>query len=306
MPPGFFDIVLDTERKRLFASYGGDGVVRVLDLDDGDITTVTTGHRAEHMHFDAARDEVVIALPTQAHSAYWFDDQEGYVAAIDANTLSDPDPIWIPLDPWQIVADGLGHAIVAGASGQWTNMLSVNLESEWTQSAYGPREGTNIRIHPSRDRIYGADNGLSPSDIERYDLTAEGVVTSAYDSPYHGDYPMCGDLRIHPAGNTIYTACGHIFLASNSRSSDMTYVANMGISWIDLGFDSTGRYALVLGSNARALYVYDTDTLTPGSAIDLEPADRILVGDDYFVLTRQTARGAVPYTDVELVRMTFD
>ena len=307
LPPGFFDVVLDPERKRLFASYGGDGIVQVLDLDDGDITTVTTGHRAEHMHFDAERDEVVIALPVQAHSAYWWnEDQEGYVAAIDANTLADPEPIWIPLDPWQIVADGRGHAVVSGGSGQWTNMLSVNLETEWTQSVYGPYHQTKIRIHPARDRIYGADTALSPSDIERYNLSAEGVVSTAYDSVYHGDYPMCGDLRIHPSGSTIYTPCGHIFLSSNSQSSDMTHVASMGVSWTDLGFDATGRYALILAASARALYIYDTETLSPGSAIDVDPADRILVGEDYFVLLRQATRGAIPFTDVELVRLTFE
>jgi hypothetical protein len=306
LPPGFFALALDHERNRLFASYGGDGVVRVLDLDDGDVTTVTTGHIAEHLHFDPVRDEVLVSLATQSHSAYWWDEeQEGYVAAIDALTLADPDPIWIPMDPWQIVADGRGHAVVSGGSGQWTSMMSIDLETEWTQQVSGPYHGANIRIHPARDRLYAADTGLSPSDIERYNLSADGQVTAAYDSPYHGDYPMCGDLRIHPSGTTIYTKCGHIFLASNSQSTDMTYVANMGIGWLDLGFDTTGRYALVLGSDARALYLYDTETLSPGSAIDVDPADRLLVGSDYVVLTRQAARGAVPYTDVELLRLDY-
>ncbi|HYO97824.1 MAG TPA: hypothetical protein VER33_25130 [Polyangiaceae bacterium] len=304
LPPGPFEVVLDSERGRVFASYGGDGVVRVLNLDDGEVALVTTGHRAEHMFFDEARDEVLVSLPVQNHSAYLFDEsQEGYVGAINAITLADPDPIWIPIDPWQILGDGRGHAIVSGASGQWTSMMSVDLETGWYQATRGPYHGTNIRLHPARDRFYGANNGLSPSDIERYDVSAEGVITSSYDSPYHGDYAMCGDLRIHPSGNTIYTPCGNIFLASNSQSTDMTFVADMGLSWIDLGFDSSGRYALVLTANARALYVYDTETLSPGTALPVQAADRILVGSDYIVLIRQAVRGVVPFTDVELLRL---
>lgn len=304
LPPGPYDVVLDTDRNRLFASYGGDGLVRVLDLDDGAVTPIRTGHSAQHMYFDPVRDEVVIALATAAHSPYWFSEtQDGYVAAIDALTLVAPTPIWIPLDPWQIVADGRGHAVASGGSGQWTHMISVDLETSWYALTYGPYDGTSIRIHPSRDRIYGADTGLSPSDIERYDLSQDGNVVSAYDSPYHGDYPMCGDLRIHPSGTTIYTPCGHIFLASNTRSADMTWVANMGMSWIDLGFESTGRYAFVLSANARALYVYDTETLSPGGALPVAPADRLLVGSDYLVLVRQANHGAVPYTDVEVLRL---
>jgi hypothetical protein len=245
---------------------------------------------------------MLVSLPIQSHSSYlWTEDQEGYLAAIDAVTLADPVPIWFPLDPWQLVGDGRGHAIVMGASGQWTDLASVDLETGWYALVYGPREGTKIRLHPARDRIYGADNGLSPSDIERYNLSNDGVVTIGGDSPYHGDYPMCGDLRIHPGGDTIYTRCGHIFLASNSSSSDMTWVADMGLGWNDLAFDASGRYALLLTSSAKALYVYDTETLAPATTVSADPADRLFTGPDYVVLVRQATKGAVPYTDVEVL-----
>jgi hypothetical protein len=307
LPPGPFDVVLDSERNRVFASYGGDGVVRALDLDEGGVTTVPTGYRAEFLHFDHVRDEVLVSLPVQSHSSYlWTEDQEGYVAAIDATTLADPTPIWLALDPWQLVGDGHGHAIVMGASGQWTDVASVDLATGWYTLVSGPREGTNIRLHPARDRIYGADNGLSPSDIERYNVSTEGVVTNAGDSPYHGDYPMCGDLRIHPSGDTIYTRCGHIFLASNSSSSDMTWVADMGLSWNDLAFDASGRYALVLSAAAKSLYVYDTETLTPATTFSADPADRLFTGPGYLVLVRQATEGAVPYTDVEVLSLELD
>ncbi|WP_437752265.1 hypothetical protein [Sorangium sp. So ce1389] len=299
--PGYFDVVLDTERDRVFLSYGGDGRVNVVDLVSGAMTPVTTGWRAEFMHFDPILDQVIVSLPTRDHSAYWWDeDQEGHVAAIDAVTLAAPTPIWIPLDPWQVVSDGTGHVHVAGGSGQWTSVASVDLATGWYSLAGTIRQNTNIELHPSRDRFYGADNGLSPSDIERWDIVGE-AAQPAYDSPYHGDYPMCGDLRIHPAGTTIYTRCGHVFLASNTRPSDMTWVADMGLSWDDLVFGPGGDRAYVLSGSAPVLHVYDTVTLEPAATHAMgEPAQRILAGPEYLVLFRNILGGS-PHTEIEVI-----
>ncbi|WP_162596619.1 hypothetical protein [Thiofilum flexile] len=61
-----------------------------------------------------------------------------------------------------------------------------------------------------------------PSDIEKYDIKA-GTVTKLYDSPYHGDYEMCGNLWFSEDGRRIFTACGNVFRASDIQSQDMTY-----------------------------------------------------------------------------------
>jgi hypothetical protein len=300
--PGYFDAVLDTERDQLFLSAGGDGVVRVVDLADGTTKTVTTGHNAEFMHFDPALDQVVISLPTAEHSSYWWvEDQEGYVAAIDATTLADPTPVWVPLDPWRLVADGTGVAHAASGSGQWTSAVSVDLGTGvWSLTSASIRENTHIYLHPDLERIYGADTGLSPSDIERWNI-AGGAVQPAYDSPYHGDYEMCGDLRLHPDGNTIYTPCGHVFLASNVAASDMTWLGDLGLEWADLAFHPSGSSAYLLVEGAPAIYEYDTATLAPLATHPISaPAERVLTGSDYLVLVRSLG-GGNPQTQVEVI-----
>ena len=136
--PGYFDAVLDTERHQVFLSYGGSGVVHVIGLVGGSDKVVKTGWKAEFMHFDSILDQVVISLPSGTHSSYWWDeDQEGYVGAISAISLADPTPIWIPLDPWQIVSDGTGTVYAAGASGQWTSAIAVNLQTGWSALSGG-------------------------------------------------------------------------------------------------------------------------------------------------------------------------
>jgi hypothetical protein len=295
---GLFDAVLDWERHRVFLSFGNDRI-EVVDLVAGATDTVTIAHRAEHMFFEPRRDEVLVSLATREHSPYWFDDeQEGYVAAISADTLEAGTPAWMPLDPWDLVADGRGRAYVMGASGQWTQIATVDIDTGVYRLAGGPREGTNIEIHPDRNHIYGADNGLSPSDIERYELGATAM--SAYDSPYHGDYPMCGDLRIAPSGDIIHTACGHVFLATNVRATDMTWTGTLDAGWNDLVFHPAGHRALVL-REGPVLYVYDSETLAAVGSVPLAAmATRLLAGRDYFVLITPLAGGA-PGTEVRVM-----
>ncbi|MEO0602547.1 MAG: PKD domain-containing protein, partial [Myxococcota bacterium] len=76
--------------------------------------------------------------------------------------------------------------------------------------------------HPTQEAIYGADNGLSPSDIEKYDISG-GTAAVMYDSPYHGDFAMCGDLWFTNGGERIVTRCGNVFRATADQNTDMNY-----------------------------------------------------------------------------------
>lgn len=87
-------------------------------------------------------------------------------------------------------------------------------------------EGQKIKLHPNLKSTYLADNGLSPSDIEKINIQTI-PPSSPTDSPYHGDYSMCGDLWISNDGNRIYTACGNTFRSSDTESQDMIYTGRL-------------------------------------------------------------------------------
>jgi hypothetical protein len=70
--------------------------------------------------------------------------------------------------------------------------------------------------------LYAISAGVSPVDIQRYDIST-GPVTASEDSAYHGDYPMCGDIWISRDGLRILTGCGTAFRASPGSDDDMTY-----------------------------------------------------------------------------------
>ncbi len=306
--PGYFDVVWDTERDRVFLSGGGDGVVRALDTKSGKWTSISVGYHAEHMYFDPTLDQIVVSLAAKDHSPYWWVEEEyGYIGVIDAVSLTAATPIPVSFDPWQIAADGNGYAYVSGGSGQWSHVMAVNLATGASAlSGYSVFNQEAIQMHPDKTHVYGATI-LAPSDIERFDFGG-GTVDKAYGSPYHGDYPMCGDLRIHPAGTTIYTKCGHVFLATNNAASDMTWTGNIGIVWRDLAFRPDGKIAYVIPDKASSkaeyeavVHAVDTDTLKTVATYKLAaPAERVLASDTGLVLVRGTL-GGNPKTEVEVV-----
>jgi hypothetical protein len=82
--------------------------------------------------------------------------------------------------------------------------------------------GGVAKLHPDGTKMYGANRGVSPSDIERYSIT-DGVADVAYESPYHGEYAMCGDVWISEDGARLFTGCGNVFRSSDDMAQDMTY-----------------------------------------------------------------------------------
>ena len=61
---------------------------------------------------------------------------------------------------------------------QWEYVRCINLnistDNEANSTGGSMYAGTKGRLHPSGKFIYGADNGLSPSDIEKYDIQIKG------------------------------------------------------------------------------------------------------------------------------------
>lgn len=160
---------------------------------------------------------------------------DALITVIDLTTLNDPlgahkQLLNVTTDVLDVVLGGNGYVYAFPRHDQWEEIHTVHIATNVEQLGSGfIYAGTVGKLHPSGTRMYGADNGLSPSDIERYNITS-GKAVYVYDSPYHGDYAMCGDLWMHETGLQIYTACGNVFRASDVRAQDMTYAGRLPLS----------------------------------------------------------------------------
>jgi hypothetical protein len=54
--------------------------------------------------------------------------------------------------------------------------------------------------------------------------------TPLQDSPYHGDYPMCGGVWSSVDGKRLYTACGNTFTSSADASLDLRYAGALALT----------------------------------------------------------------------------
>ena len=207
--------------------------------------------------------EMPVALPTNATAVSVAPDgttaavaHDGWISHVDLNLRSVINTWAVAANLGDIVIDGQGYAYGFPETGQWVRALIVDLATGVTQESTGNsvRHGTRARLHPSGSAIYGANNGLSPSDIERYSIGG-GTANLDYDSPYHGDFPFCGDLWFDSAGDSMLTRCRVIVRTTDDPASDMTYVMQLDNQ------TSTIKHA---GANAfeNAWFVIDGTTST--------------------------------------------
>jgi len=130
-----------------------------------------------------------------------------------------------------VVLDGSGRIFgFDGGPATWMPVhwvdVAVGTDMSSTDKLYG--NGFPM-LHPAGDRIYTANRGVSPSDIVRVSLDGSGVA-AVKDSPYHGEYEMCGQVWPASSGNRLYTACGNVFGTSSDVSLDMRYAGSFPLS----------------------------------------------------------------------------
>jgi hypothetical protein len=174
-------------------------------------------------------------------------------------------------------------AYVFPKENQWTNIRCINMNLSTDNETYSTGgsiyAGTKGRLHPSGKYIYGADNGLSPSDIEKYDIQ-NGVANMLYDSPYHGDYPMNGNLWFSEDGNRIFTRGKTVLKTSEIKSTDMLYNGTLNtdsnIEWLE---HSTEKNTLFVIKNtgdvwtltrSPYIYTYNSTNLSFKNKLELE------------------------------------
>lgn len=196
---------------------------------------------------------------------------DAWVSYVDLSTLQVVAELPVSVTAVDIVLAGNGFVYVLPREDQWARIHTINLGTGEETLSGGNQiyAGTLAKLHPTQQALYGADNGLSPSDIEKYDISGGNAVVS-YDSPYHGDYDVCGDLWITESGDRIYTRCGNTFRADPVRAQDMIYAGSVGdaLLWVD-HTSVTNVAAMIPGSTDTELRFIDNEFLTDLRVADL-------------------------------------
>jgi len=235
LPGEVTDAVFDPVRPYVYLSSRSSRTVSFVDIATRTVVrTFNYSLMPESLALTPDASRLYVALLTRDHDPYWFDGDghEGYVAGFNLANRTQDRYFRITEDPFGFLATGDGHLVISSGSGQWTyaKVFSATDGTETGRTGASVRETTRIALHPSEGWIYGATNGVSPSDIERYSLSG-GSIAYAWKSPYWGDHRMGGDLWVSPRGDMLVTRGGDLFRSTPTQSGDMEYIASMTPSY---------------------------------------------------------------------------
>lgn len=143
--------------------------------------------------------------------------------------------------------------------------------------------GSIGKLHPNGRWLYLADNFVSPSDVRKFSLAESGISTYLYDSPYHGDYIIGGNLWFNSTGDRILT--GSVFLTtSENKDEDLKYAGSLDLPkiefytsriWSASYSNSNNKWYLSLAGNYSdikfldKIYVYDSESFELDKTIDI-------------------------------------
>ena len=195
------------------------------------------------------------AYSRENHTAY-FAYAGGLIRKMD---LSAANPVETPFYTLPRTATGLATAgsIVAASdpSGAWHTHYyilpngTLGSSAEWN---YYSREWT---WDPVMRRMYFFRDDTSPNDLQYEVISATGQITSAGETPYHGDFSVVPPIRVSPDGQRVLLGSGVTFVTSTLTLTGTTLPALADAAW-----SSTKLYAALSGTNQTTLRTFHPST----------------------------------------------
>lgn len=188
---------------------------------------------------------------------------DAHLTHIDLNKKAVINTYDVTCEAFDIVLGNNNWAYVFPKRDQWQNIHCINLSNgnESLSTGSSMYAGSKAKLHPSGKFIYVTNNGLSPSDIDKYDIQG-GKATWLYDSPYHGDYPIAGDLWFSEDGKRVFVKGQTTLRLSEEKNIDMTYNGTVGLDTIKNSYDQNKKiFSLDHSALSNKLYAISTDTL---------------------------------------------
>lgn len=102
------------------------------------------------------------------------------------------------------------------------SIVSVELASG-SSSIYSFVYDSGGKYNLAQDAIYGTEDGISPNDIYKYDLSGGSINRYPIAGPYWGTYCISGPLWFSSDWSRIYTGCNTVFRSSSDTTQDMSY-----------------------------------------------------------------------------------
>jgi hypothetical protein len=119
----------------------------------------------------------------------------------------------LPLKVAGLVATGK-YLMAQDASGAWATHYLFDKDGKLTQSKDWNYYSSTYEWAAATSRVYFFRDGTSPNDLMFEEIDqASGLIKSAGETPYHGDYSIQGPIRANLAGTKVLLGSGDIYAA---------------------------------------------------------------------------------------------
>lgn len=145
-------------------------------------------------------------IDTQATNIHFGD------IVLDNNNIAHMSPAWLLFDDAFFESNDVIYSIDFDSNAIAEGGLAYN--------------GSKLRMHPTREEIYGAWTIVSPEDVAKWD-TSTFPASLIGDSPYHGDFAIGKDVWISESGDKLVTQREAVLDADVDPAKDMVYVTNL-------------------------------------------------------------------------------
>ncbi|MGG0288486.1 Ig-like domain-containing protein [Peribacillus butanolivorans] len=253
------DTVLDPNEPVVYMTQNGSRLIYAVNYETGVIKTLQLPYIAERL--TVYNDKLYVTQLKFKHSMTNFGPYNGSVAIVDANDFSFQEMLPVTIDPYDVIVDKDGYLYVTSGSGQHSYIKVYSLadkkevENNSRASSY---QSSTITYNPTLSKIYTITSASSPRDIEAHDVN-QGVISSIYDSPYHGDFRLNKEAKISPDDERIYSASS-VFSLAKEKTQDLFNKFTFDEVYNDFEFSLKDNVTFAASRNGGIhVYTYDTN-----------------------------------------------
>jgi hypothetical protein len=146
---------------------------------------------------------------------------------------------------------------------------------------------------PINSRVYFFRDDTSPNDLHYETIDqANGAISGEGETPYHGDYPIYGVIRVSADGTKIILGSGDIY-----RTQDLTIAGRLGKTVIDAQWVGN---MLVTAEASGVVNLRDAGSLQVQTSYQAEGEIIKLVTDGSDVIVIRSVSGALNYSRISL------
>lgn len=200
----------------------------------------------------------VMALHKE-HNRLYFGYVSGLVNYIDLNSETPAEQYFTTIAESVLgIAEAGEFVMFVDASGAWESHHYYDIEGVLTESKDWNQNSSYFAWSSVHNRLYFFRDGSSPNDLLYEEVSAQGLILSGGDSPYHGDYGITGPIIVSPDQSNVLLGASEYY-----DSITLERIGSLSRSFEHATYLDDGRLAIVKKNGTDTIVAYYDTAYAP-------------------------------------------